>query len=110
MSFFTIFVADGLSDRGYKRALASGPTFVSSRGRDHKEMLRAAGFRQVDEIDLTAEFLATSRAWVTERRKREAELIAVEGKEAFLERQEDNETQSSAIEAGLLRRAMFICR
>jgi hypothetical protein len=109
MGFFTIFVADGLPERDYQRALRSGPSFVSSRRRDHKEMLGGAGFASVKEIDLTAEFLETTRAWLNGRERYREELIAVEGEASFEERQNDSRLQAKGIEDGLLRRALFVC-
>jgi hypothetical protein len=109
MGFFTIFVPDGLSERDYRRALRSGPNFVSSGRRDHTEMLASAGFTSVEEIDLTAEFLTTTRAWLEGRERYRAELIAAEEAAKFEERQNDSRVQASAIEDGLLRRSLFVC-
>jgi hypothetical protein len=109
LAFFTIFVPDDVSGRDYRRALDSGPTFVSSRRRDHQEMLRAAGFKAVREVDLTRQFIATSRAWYRLRNRYPADLIAVEGRASFEERQYDYERQISAAQDGLLRRSLFIC-
>ncbi len=109
MAFFTIFVAPGLTASEYQRALRSGPTFVSSRRRDHAELIASAGFSRSEETDLTAEFRSTSRAWQTERDKHAAGIITVEGEAAFRERQSDLGVQSAAIEAGLLRRSLFVC-
>lgn len=109
MGFFTIFVASGLSDADYRRALRSGPSFVSSRRRDHCEMLSAAGFTDVGELDLTEEFRETQRAWIESRDRYADELIAAEGEAAYNERRSDGAHQLAAIEAGLLRRALFVC-
>lgn len=109
MGFFTIFVAEGLSQRDYRRALSSGPTFVSSRGRDHRELLTSAKFRQIEEVDLTDEFLTTAKAWYEGRQTHEEELVAAEGGAAFEERQSDSRTQLEAIQSGLLRRSLFVC-
>lgn len=109
MAFFTIFVPPGLGASEYRRALRSGPTFAGTRRKDHDELLARAGFRSIEETDLTAEFLATSRAWLTERAKHAAEMIAVEGEASFNERQSDQNVQTKAIEAGLLRRSLFVC-
>ena len=109
MGFFTIFVADGLSERDYRKALRSGPNFVSSGRRDHGEMLTRAGFALVEEIELTAEFLDTTKAWLNGRERYREELIAAEGAASFDERQNDSRVQASAIADGLLRRALFVC-
>lgn len=109
MAFFTIFVAPGLSEADYKRALLSGPSFVSSRRRDHREMLLAAGFAEVSELDLTPQFMATQRGWLEGRDRYAEELIAADGEAAFNERQAEGRRQLAGIEAGLLRRALFVC-
>ena len=109
MAFATIFVAPNLTASEYRRALRSGPTFVSSRRRDHGELIANAGFGHIEETDLTAEFLITSRGWQTERSEQAAEIIAAEGEAAFNERESNLDVQSRAIEAGLLRRSLFVC-
>ena len=109
MAFFTIFVPTGLSRAEYRKATRSGPSAVSSRGRDHGELLAAAGFTRIDEIDLTPEFMQTARTWYYGRERHSAELIAAEGEDSFNERQQDSRSQLEAIEAGLLRRALFVC-
>ncbi len=109
MAFFTILVAPGLNESDYRRALRAGWPFVSSRRRDYTELITSAGFGRVEETDLTAEFLVTSRGWLTERAKHAAEMIAVEGEASFNERQSDQDVQTRAIEAGLLRRSLFVC-
>jgi hypothetical protein len=109
MAFFTIFIPPGLSEGEYAQAIRSGPSEVSSRRRTHQEMLTAARFSSVDEIDLTAEFLKTARAWIDGRDRYADKLIDAEGEALFNERRNDSLAQLSAIEAGLLRRSLFVC-
>jgi hypothetical protein len=109
MGFFTIFIAPGLAERDYQRALSAGSAEVSSRRRDHRELLTTAGFESIEQIDLTAEFLETARAWLNARDRYAEELAAAEGEAQFEERRRDNRTQLTAIEDGLLHRALFIC-
>jgi hypothetical protein len=108
MAFLTIFVPSGLSERDYQQALRAGPSAVSSGRREHVEMLTAAGFADVQEIDLTAEFLITTSAWFEGRERRAKELREAEGEELFEERQRDSAMQLEGIEAGLLRRSLFV--
>lgn len=110
MGFFTIFVPDGLSEADYEVALRSGPTYVSTRRRNHEELLATAGFSEIDEIDLTPQFLEATRGWHDGRERFRDELIAAEGEVLFEERQTDSRVQAEGIKAGVLRRAMFICR
>jgi hypothetical protein len=109
MAFFTIFVPDGLSERDYRRALDSGPNAVSTRRKDHEEILRSAGFHEVSEIDLTPAFLVTQKAWLEGRDRYAAELRAADGDAVFEERRNDSLAQLQAIEAGLLHRSLFVC-
>jgi len=109
MAFFTIFVAPGLSEADNRRALSFGPSFVSSRRRDHREMLVAAGFSKVEALDLTHEFRETQQAWLDGRERYARELVAADGQAAFNERQAEGRRQLAGIEAGLLRRALFVC-
>ena len=109
MGFFTIYVPEGLEESDYQNALRSGPSYVSTRRRDHRELLASAAFQQVEEIDLTPEFLVTTRAWLDGRERFRDELVKVEGQDSFDERQGDSRLQAEGIEAGLLRRALFLC-
>jgi len=109
MGFFTIFVPDGLSESDYARALKCSTGFISTRRRNHQDLLAAAGFSQVEEIDLTSQFLVTQRGWHDGRERFHAELIEAEGEDAFAERQLDAEHMMEGIKAGLLRRALFLC-
>lgn len=100
MAFFTIFVPSGLTPEEYRTAVRSGPSAVSSRGRDHRELLAAAGFSRTEEIDLTPEFREAASTWYFGRERHAAELIAAEGEDSFNERQQDSRSQLEAIEAG----------
>jgi cyclopropane fatty-acyl-phospholipid synthase-like methyltransferase len=109
LAFFTIFIPEGLSPAAYRRALRSGPSAGGTRRRNHHDMLFSAGFRLLEETDLTADFLRTARAWFEGRRRYEGEMRAVLSAERYEEQQRDSETQIRAIEDGLLRRALFVC-
>ena len=88
--------------------MRSGPSAVTSRRREHRELLDAAGFVQVSETDLTGAFLETTLAWYRARARRAVELSEAEGEAAFNERQNDSRVQAEAIEAGLLKRSLFV--
>ena len=110
LAFYTIFIPAGLSDAGYRRAARAGPPAVRARRADHQDLLRAAGFADVQETDLTAEFLQTARAWYRGREQHFAQLAAAEGEASVKEKQANNRAQIKAIEAGLLRRSLFLAR
>jgi len=106
MAFLTIFVTPGLPPAAQRRARQAGPRAVATRS-DYRRLLTAAGFVDLQEIDATAAFVHTARAWLEERERHAAELAAVESKDAFLERQQDQRVLLAAAEDGLLRRALF---
>ncbi len=110
IAFCTIFISPGLSEPDYRRAARAGPTAVTSRRREQAELLRLAGFVQIRETDLTADFLRTARAWYQARQRYAAPLIESEGEASFKERQDDSLAQLRGIEAGLLRRSLFVAQ
>jgi hypothetical protein len=107
MAFFTISLAPNLTPSKRRQAVRAGPPAVLAR-HDHHSMLCTAGFRDVEETDVTAEYLITVRAWLDQSVAREAELRAVLGDVVFEDRQRDRRLQISAIEGGLLRRSLFV--
>jgi len=62
MAFYTIYIPDGLSQTEYERSRRAGAPGLASLGRSQPELLRSAGFEEIEEIDLTDEFLRTSDA------------------------------------------------
>jgi len=108
IAFYTIFVPSGLSPAEYRRAARSGPPAVTSRRREQGHLLRSAGFARIEETDVTGEFLRTTRAWQEARARYAGELIEAEGEALFRDRQRHYRLQARAIEAGLLRRALFL--
>lgn len=108
LAFYTIFATPGLSEAEYRRARRSGPNHLSTRRIDHRDLIASAGLRLLAERDLTPQFLRTARAWYDGRRRYEAALRQSDGDAVFEERQQDAVAQIRAIEAGLLKRALFV--
>jgi len=108
IAYYNIFVTPGLPERLHRRALRAGPPAVASLGISQVDLLRRAGFKSVEETDLTAAFLKTARAWYEGRRDHESELRASFGDSWFEERQADSGAMIPAIEEGLLRRSLFV--
>ena len=109
MAFYTIYISDGLSQTEYERSRRAGAPGLASLGRSQPELLRSAGFEEIEEIDLTDEFLRVARAWGEARRRHAEALKAAEGAD-FDVRMRDNRTRVRAIEAGLQRRSLFVAR
>ena len=108
IAFYTIFIPPGLSESAYRRALKLGPAQAASRRREHEELLRSAGFVKVSETDLTSEFLRITRQRLEARERRATALRQSLGDSEFEENQSESRAQIEAIEAGLLRRALFV--
>jgi hypothetical protein len=106
IAYFTIFATPGLSKRAHRRAVRLGPRAVASRG-EQGELLRRAGFDRVVETDATADFLETARRWVDHASALEDELRPTLGDALFDEQQTDRTEMITAIEEGLLSRALF---
>lgn len=107
MAFLTIHLPPGLSARDRSRARAEGPRAVDSRG-EHRSMLRRAGFDTDLVRNVTAEYLDTARAWLSESEALTDQLAALEPAGGFDERQEDRRRMIAAIEDGLLVRTLFV--
>ena len=105
-AFFTIFVPRGLSKRDQRRAVDLGPRAVSS-DREQAELVRAAGFVQVEEVDFTPEFHETARRWLRFSREFEPALRESLGDETFDQQSADRKGMVAAIEERLLARALF---
>ncbi len=109
-AFYTIFIPPGLSESAYRRALKLGPARAASRKREHEELLRSAGFVRISETDLTSEFLLITRQRLEARERHSADLRQSLGDSEFEEYQSDGRAQLEAIEAGLLRRSLFVAQ
>ncbi len=110
MAFYTIFIPQGLSRRDYRRAARAGAPGVTSWRREQSDLLRAAGFVDIEELDLTPEFLRIARAWRQALGRHAEALREAEGVPEFEQRVRENRARVAAIEAGLLRRSLFLAR
>lgn len=107
VAFTTIFVAPGLPRQDRRRAARAGPPALATSS-DYRALLRSAGFDAIDELDLTAAYLDTIRAWVHHAEGFEAELGRAALPVAFAEKLSRRRTARAAIEDGLLRRALYL--
>jgi hypothetical protein len=106
IAFTTIHMPPDLSPAERRRAHRAGPRAVASRATPAR-LLHAAGFADVDELDVTEAFVTTQRAWLDGRARHRDELAALEAPGAFDQRQADHRTQLAATEAGLLRGSLL---
>lgn len=106
MAFHVIFVASGLSERDRDRAVAAGPAYVLASG-SYPDLLAFAGFGEIDELDLTDQYLTTAAAWLHESTGAAKQFEEIFGIEEFRQGQQEREEALAAIEGGLLKRSLF---
>lgn len=107
MAFFTILVPSGLSEYALRRAKLAGPPAGASR-REHQAMLQSTGFVQIEETDVTDEYLLIARALFEARGRHAEELSKAHGEAFVAQKQQEDRAKLAAIEDGLLRRALFV--
>ena len=106
ISFGVIAVADGLSDKQVARAVGAGPAQVEA-GPGYPALMAAAGFEDVEVIDVSEEYLSTCAAWVSERDAESAELERVIGRDELAERQAGLRLAIETTKEGLLKRYLI---
>jgi hypothetical protein len=106
IAYTTIYITPGLSAARRRLARRSGPRAVATRS-DQRRLLGSAGFTGIDSVDVTAEFAATARAWLSGWDDNAEELAALDSPGAFEERQRERRAQLRAVDDGLLRRGLF---
>src|SRR3954469_6473009 len=105
LAFTTIHLAPGLTPAQRRRGSVSGPPAVV--GRDGRDLLDRSGFDVVHAEDVTTEFLATVTAWRATRIRHRDRLRALDP-QAYDDRIATNSTEIDAVEAGLLRRSLYV--
>jgi hypothetical protein len=103
-AFFTIIVTPGLSRKAHRRAARLGPRAVAST-RPLDALMNAAGYVDLEVVDVTADFGDTARAWSREFSHHEKELRLALGDE-LEERQSDSQDLIRGVEEGLLKRVL----
>ncbi len=107
MAFYTIYIPPRLAEDAYQRAVLAGPRAVASP-QEHQAMMRAAGLVRAAETDVTDEFLRIARGLLEARERYAPELRESEGESEFARAQFERRAAVAAIEAGLLRRSLFV--
>jgi hypothetical protein len=107
LGFTTIHSPAGLPPRGRRRAARAGPPAVAT-ARDYPALLSAAGFTTITEVDLTTAYLATARAWYRHTLEFQTALAPLHPPGEIAERLARQRTAIATIEAGLLRRSLFL--
>jgi len=110
IAFYTIFIPSGVSEADRRRVLALNDPAELGSPAPQDELLRSAEFVDIDETDETDQFLRTARGWYEARERHGSELRRLEGEMEFEEGQAGRRAKLKTIEAGLLRRALFVAK
>ena len=108
-AFHVILAAPSLTPAQRREAARSGPPAVLTR-HDYPAMLRSAGFDDVEESDVTADYRTRVHALLEWSDGHEDDLRAILGDQLFEVRQHDRRLQLGGIDGGLLRRSMIVAR
>lgn len=109
IAYFTIFVAEDLSQeerRTIGKAMPAG-VYTPALQRD---LARTAGFVRIQQTDVTDEFERVSRAVYEANERHASSLRRALGVKPFQEAQEGRRKTLQRIEAGILKRALFVAR
>lgn len=107
LAFTTIYVPSELDSAQRRQGHRAGPMHVATR-RPYPELVLQAGFADVIEIDVTAAYARTKRAWNEAIDFRAAEFRRLTSDTEFAANQADRQLTLAAILDGLLRRSLFI--
>ena len=109
MVFTSIALAPSLSDSERRIAIESGPKFVDTED-DYAVLLAQSGWRLQQRTDLTAALLRYMRTELDGMQARTDALARVFGSDEFTERMKRQQATIAAIDAGFLRRELFVAR
>ena len=104
-----IHVAAGLSSKDYSRAVELGPSEIGSR-EDPARLHQLAGFAEVEQVDTTDQWLATTSSLIRVRDHHEKGLRLAEGDDAFEQEQAKKRGLVEGMTAGILRRCLVAGR
>lgn len=106
IAFFTIQPRPGLDPRRRRKANRVGPAGVAVPT-SYESLLRSAGFRGIDAVDVTSEYHACQRRWIDAMARHEGPLRDSMGDEMYDQRVRDRGATLLAIDEGLLSRFVY---
>lgn len=105
-AFTVISIPPGLSSADRERAVAASPPFTEA-DEEYPAMLERSGWEITDHIDLTAEFIDSTRRMLEEEEAHADKLRALHGEDDFAARLSRKRSRIGILEQGLLRRELF---
>jgi len=107
MAFSVVVLAPELSPADRACGLGAGPPFVETPDA-YPNMLDQSGWRMIDRVDVTAEYLQSARALVEAMKLRVEALTEAYGSADFAARKQRREAALAATERGLLKREILL--
>jgi cyclopropane fatty-acyl-phospholipid synthase-like methyltransferase len=108
-AFSVIFPSHGLPPAGARRAIEAGPPHCGLRT-SYPSLLRSAGYVEIEERDLTPEYLETAARKLEVAEQFADDLVRMLGRHDYDEMQAERRAAVAAVTGGLLRRSMFVAR
>ena len=109
IAFTTIYIAPGVSERDYRRAVrARGPGVAEKRAM--LELVQTAGFANARERDMTRAFGRTTQAYIDNSARYEDALREAWGSARYAEGMRTRHATLALIEEGIVRRALYTAR
>jgi cyclopropane fatty-acyl-phospholipid synthase-like methyltransferase len=106
MAFSVILTTPGLTGADYRKAVESGPTFIAADD-DYPNLIRAAGWNLLEQIDLSANFLQTLKVMRNNELENADDLKKLLGSEESERRLRRTDESIYGVEHGLIRRELF---
>jgi len=106
MAYFNIFISHEAPEEEQRSFARFNPGQYSRA--EQAGLLRSAGFVNIKETDVTAEYLRVQRALYEASNHHAADLRRALGAPRFDEGQANRQRTLRGIEAGVLRRALFV--
>ena len=107
IAYFNIFIAHDIPEDARRRIGKVAPHGVYTRA-EQQGLLRSAGFVRIRETDVTNEYLRVQRALYEANERHARSLRSVLGATQFEEGQTNRQRTLQGIEAGALRRSLFV--
>jgi hypothetical protein len=104
--FSVIWIPAGLSPEDHDRAIEAGPPYIDAPG-DYGDMLMATGWRLDERTDVTPEY-RQSLVTLVNAFNTDDELRDELGEDMINESRERRQEQVNSIDAGLLKREIFL--
>ena len=104
--FSVISIPPGLSGSDYERAVEAAPPFAES-GEEYPAMIKRAGWKIVEHIDLNPQYLESARITVAAEQEHSDALRKLHAEEEFAARLARRKLLVAILEEGLARRELF---